>query len=347
MKTRSAVQTQPSAEPIAGAASQTVHGSPTAADSSVSAVNTGSTASSTARGPSLPSTRPVMSAAAAAPTTETAEHGVLLGLREAAQPRHVDGEERRERRDRVRVEEAADEELERVAVGAYLLRRAHDLAEGVPEEAPFGARRGRRLVAPLADPEERRQREQDEEAPGRREGALLRPVADDALGDDRQREEDPDEAERDGDAGDASAATARRDVGEQRVVLRERELPERDGDAGGDEQRQDVPVGREHLEERARSRRDERERDEERLAAPELVGERAGQRHRDEQEQDDDELRHRHVPVRPAEVVDDPRPEVADDEQEREDRVREVPERPRERRGIAEQIRASRHSAEA
>ena len=35
-------------------------------------MNTGSTASSTARGPVLPSTRPVMSAAAAAPTTETA-----------------------------------------------------------------------------------------------------------------------------------------------------------------------------------------------------------------------------------------------------------------------------------
>ena len=33
MKTRSAVHTQPSAAPIAGAASQTVHGSPTAADS--------------------------------------------------------------------------------------------------------------------------------------------------------------------------------------------------------------------------------------------------------------------------------------------------------------------------
>ena len=58
MKTRSAVHTQPSAEPIAGAASQTVQGSPTAAERSVSAVKTGSTASSTARGPVLPSTRP-------------------------------------------------------------------------------------------------------------------------------------------------------------------------------------------------------------------------------------------------------------------------------------------------
>ena len=191
------------------------------------------------------------------------------------------------------------------------------------------------------------QREQDEESARRRERLLLRSVADDPLGDDGQREEDPDEAERDGDARDASAATPRGDVGQQRVVLRERQLPERDGDSGGDEQRQDVPVGGEHLDERARARRDEREGDEERLAAPELVGERAGQRHRDEQEQDDDELRHRHVPVGPAEVVDDPRPEVADDEQEREDRVGEVPERPRERRGIAEQVRASRHSAEA
>ena len=156
------------------------------------------------------------------------------------------------------------------------------------------------------------QREQHEERAGRRERLLLRAVADDALGDDGQREEDPDEAERDGDARDPPAATPRRDVGEQRVVLRERQLPERDGDAAGDEQRQDVPVGRDNLDERARARRDEREGEEERLAAPELVGERPGQRHGHKQEQDDDELRHRHVPVGPTEVVDDPRSEVAE-----------------------------------
>ena len=97
-----------------------------------------------------------MSAAAAAPTTETASTRVLLALREAADARHVHGEEGRQRRDRVRVEEAADEELECVAVAAHLLRGAHDLAEGVPEEPPFAARLGGRLVVPLADPEERR-----------------------------------------------------------------------------------------------------------------------------------------------------------------------------------------------
>ena len=77
--------------------------------------------------------------------------------------------------------------------------------------------------------------------------------------------------------------------------------------------------------------------------ATELVGKRTRERHRDDQEHDDDELRHRHVPVGPAEVVDDPRAEVADDEQEREDGVREVPERPRERRRIAQEIRPSGH----
>ena len=92
---------------------------------------------------------------------------------------------------------------------------------------------------------------------------------------------------------------------------------------------------------------DERERDQERLAAPELVGERPGQRHGEQQEEDDDELRHRHVPVGPAQVVDDPRPEVADDEQEREDGVGEVPERPRQRCRVPQQVRASRHCAEA
>ena len=198
-------------------------------------------------------------------------------------------------------------------------------------------------MAPLSDPEERGEREQDEERARRREGLLFRSVADDPLGDDGQREEDPDEAERDGDARDPSASPPRRHVGEQRVVLRERELPECDRDSAGNEQRQNVPVRGNDLDERARAGRDERARDEERLAAPELVGERTAQGHGHEQEQDDDELRHRHVPVGPAEVVDDPRAEVADDEQEREDRVREVPERPRERRGIAEQVRAPRH----
>ncbi len=199
----------------------------------------------------------------------------------------------------------------------------------------------------LADPEERRQREEDEERRCRSERSLLGPVADDALGDDGQREEDPDEAKCDGDARHASAATSRGHVGEQRVVLGECQLPERDGDSGGEQQRQDVSVGRDHLEERAGGGRDERERDEERLAPPELVGERPGQRHRHEQEQDDDELRQRHVPVGPVQVVDDPRAEVADDEQEREDGVGEVPERPREWCRVPQQVRASRHCAEA
>ncbi len=202
-------------------------------------------------------------------------------------------------------------------------------------------------MSALTDPEERRQREEDEERRCWRECSLLGPVAHDAFGDDGQREEDPDEAERDGDARHASAAAARGDVGEQRVVLGERQLSERHGDSGGEQQRQDVPVGRDHLEERAGRGRDERERDEERLATPELVGERPGQRHRHDQEQDDDELRHRHVPVGPAQVVDDPGAEVADDEQEGEDRVGEVPERPRERCRVAQQVRAPRHCAEA
>ena len=184
-------------------------------------------------------------------------------------------------------------------------------------------------------------------AAGRRERPLLRSVADDALGDDGQREEDPDEAERNGDARDATAAAARCDVGQQWVVLGERQLPERDGDASGEEQRQDVPVGRDHLDERTGHGCDERERDQERLAPPELVGKRPGQRHGEQQEEDDDELRHRHVPVGPAQVVDDPRPEEADDEQEREDGVGEVPERPRQRCRVAQQVRAPRHCAEA
>ena len=73
MKTRSAVHTQPSAAPIAGAASQTVQGfADRRRDQRQQLRTRAGTASSTARGPTVPSTRPVVSAAIAAPTTDTA-----------------------------------------------------------------------------------------------------------------------------------------------------------------------------------------------------------------------------------------------------------------------------------
>ena len=146
----------------------------------------------------------------------------------------------------------------------------------------------------LAHQHERGKCEYHEEKTRRGEGALLVSLADDQLSDDGESENDTDEAEGDREPRHAPVLLRRSDIGEQRVILGEGELSERHGRSAHDENRQDAVTRRHDAEQGAGAGREDREPGEEGLTPAKLVGDRAGEWHRDQQEGDDTDLRHAH-----------------------------------------------------
>ena len=113
-----------------------------------------------------------------------------------------------------------------------------DLAEGVPDEPSLEARGRRRLMTGRS----RIQKNTSNEKRRRtlRPERMLRCLAPSPTipsATTASAKKIPTKPERDGDARHASATAARGHVGEQRVVLGQRQLSERHGDSGGEQQR--------------------------------------------------------------------------------------------------------------
>ena len=208
------------------------------------------------------------------------------------------------------------------------MRRTARAAHGCDELGERTERRalGRHVAVglALADEEEQRQGEDGKQRRTRYERALRVAVGGDRA-DDHQRGQAADEADGNADPRHARPVALGRDGAQQRVVLRVGGVERERRQPAHDEREQDRLH---HAEQPGRRNADEREHDEYRLVAPAAVGERADQRQRDDQRERDGGDHEADVDVGLALLLDDPVVEVPGDDDEREDRVREVVEHP-------------------